>query len=209
MVMQSLDRTLEAVEHQDVELSELVVADDDRIDGRYLEVHQEILTLLATQAPVATDLRLISALLHVMHSIERMGDQCVNVAKVIPLTGHDAPQRGEMVDRILRMGKQARSMLSQSKKAFEGRDVELARDLVRQDDLIDDLNKECFQIAVKVGDDHDTREWAMTMMLVARAIERIGDNAVDIGEQVAFVVTGLFQEFEDASHPGETPTPAA
>jgi phosphate transport system protein len=208
MVVQSLDRTLEAVEHQDVELSQIVVADDDRIDGRYLEVHQEILTLLATQAPVATDLRLISALLHVMHSIERMGDQCVNVCKVIPLTGHDAPARGEMVDRILRMGKQGRSMLSQAKKAFEARDVDLARDLVRQDDLIDDLNKECFQIAVRVGEDQDTREWAMTMLLVARALERIGDNAVDIGEQVAFVVTGLFREFEDASHPGETPAPA-
>ena len=157
---------------------------------------------------MATDLRLISALLHVMKSIERMGDQCVNIAKVIPLTGHDAPQRSEMLDRILRMGKQARSQISQAKKAFEGRDVELARDLVRQDDLVDDLNKEIFQIAVEVGDEHDTREWAMTMMLVARALERIGDNAVDIGEQVAFVVTGLFREFEDASHPGETPAPA-
>jgi phosphate transport system protein len=208
MVIQSLDRTLEAVEHQDIELAELVVADDDRIDGRYLEVHQEILTLLATQAPVATDLRLISALLHVMHSIERMGDQCVNISKVIPLTGHDAPVHSEMVERIVRMGKQGRSMLSQAKKAFEGRDVELARDLVRQDDLIDDLNKECFQIAVQVGEDHDTREWAMTMLLVARALERIGDNAVDIGEQVAFVVTGLFREFEDASHPGQAPLPS-
>ena len=209
MVIQSLDRTLEAVEHQDIELSQLVVADDDRIDGRYLEVPQEILTLLATQAPVATDLRLISALLHVMHSIERMGDQCVNISKVIPLTGNEAPVRGEMIERIVRMGKQARSMLSQAKKAFAGRDVELARDLVRQDDLIDDLNKECFQVAVQVGEDADTREWAMTMMLVARAIERIGDNAVDIGEQVAFVVTGLFREFEDASHPGGTPAPAS
>ena len=199
---------MEAVEHQDVELAELVIADDDRIDGRYLEVHQEILTLLATQAPVATDLRLISALLHVMHSIERMGDQCVNISKVIPLTGYDAPQRSEMVDRILRMGKQARFMLSQAKRAFEGRDVALARDLVHQDDLIDDLNKECFQIAVQVGEDVDTREWAMTMMLVARALERIGDNAVDIGEQVAFVVTGLFREFEDASHPGQAPLPS-
>ena len=208
MVVQSLDRTLEAVEHQDTELSQLVIADDDRIDGRYLEVHQEILTLLATQAPVATDLRLISALLHVMHSIERMGDQCVNISKVIPLTGHDAPVHAEMVDRILLMGSQARSMLSQAKKAFEGRDVELARDLVRQDDLIDNLNKECFQIAVQVGEDHDTREWTMTMMLVARALERIGDNAVDIGEQVAFVVTGLFREFEDASHPGQAPLPS-
>jgi phosphate transport system protein len=209
MVVQSLDRTLEAVEHQDTELSQLVIADDDRIDGRYLEVHQEILTLLATQAPVATDLRLISALLHVMHSIERMGDQCVNISKVIPLTGHDAPVHEEMVDRILRMGKQARSMLYQAKKAFEGRDVEMARDLVRQDDLIDDLNKECFRIAVQVGEDQDIREWAMTMMLVARALERIGDNAVDIGEQVAFVVTGLFREFEDASHPGQATLPAS
>jgi phosphate transport system protein len=171
-------------------------------------VHQEILTLLATQAPVATDLRLISALLHVMKNIERMGDQCVNISKLIPLTGHDAPQRSEMLDRILRMGKQVRSQISQAKKAFEGRDVELAQDLVRQDDLVDDLNKECFQIAVEVGEDYDTREWAMTMMLVARALERIGDNAVDIGEQVAFVVTGLFREFEDASHPGETTAPA-
>ena len=208
LVTQSLDRVMEAVEHKDVELSELVVADDDRIDGRYLEVHQAILTLLATQAPVATDLRLISALLHVMKCMERMGDQCVNICKLIPLTGHDAPQRSEMLDRILKMGKQVRSQISQSKKAFEGRDVELARDLVRQDDVVDILNKECFQIAVEVGEDKDTREWAMTMMLVARALERTGDNAVDIGEQVAFVVTGLFREFEDASHPGEAPMPA-
>jgi phosphate transport system protein len=208
LVVSAMDRTLEAVEHQDIELAELVIADDDRIDGRYLEVHQEILTLLATQAPVATDLRLISAMLHVIHSIERMGDQCVNIAKVIPLTGHDAPQHGDMVDRILRMGSQARSMVSQAKKAFEARDIELARDLVRQDDVVDELNKECFALAVEVGEQKDVREWAMTMMLVARAIERIGDNAVDIGEQVAFVVTGLFREFEDASHPGETPAPA-
>ncbi len=199
MVVSALDRTLEAVEQQDAELATLVIADDDRIDGRYLEINQSILTMLATQAPVATDLRLISALLHVIHSVERMGDQCVNIAKVIPLTGNDAPQRTEMVDRIVRMGEQARSMLSQAKKAFENRDVGLAHDLVNQDDLIDQLNKECFQVAVQVGDDADIREWAMTMMLVARAIERIGDNAVDIGEQVAFVVTGLFEEFEDAS----------
>src|SRR3954463_12332763 len=111
LVVGSLDRTLEAVEHKDMELAELVIADDDRIDGRYLEVHQEILTLLATQAPVATDLRLISALLHVMHSIERMGDQCVNISKVIPLTGHDAPQHAVMVERILLMGRQAGWMI--------------------------------------------------------------------------------------------------
>jgi phosphate transport system protein len=203
LVTAALDRTMEATEHQDVELAQLVIADDDRIDGRYLEIHQALITLLATQSPVATDLRLISALLHVMKCIERMGDQCVNIAKLIPLSGHEPPLDEEMLKRILMMGRQVRTEISQAKRAFESRDYEMARDLVRQDDVVDNLNRECFHLALEIGDDADRREWAMTMMLAARALERIGDNAVDIGEQVAFVVTGLFQEFEDASHPGQ------
>lgn len=201
LVSAALTRTLEAIEHQDVELAQLVVADDDRIDGRYLEVHQALITLLATQSPVATDLRLISALLHVLKNVERMGDQCVNICKMIPLTGNEPPSDQEMVKLILAMGGQAKTLISQAKRAFAGRDVELAQDLVRQDDVVDNLNRECFRLALEIGDDADKREWAMTMLLGARAIERIGDNAVDIGEQVAFVVTGLFREFEDASHP--------
>src|SRR5215467_8088026 len=201
LVNTALTRTLEAVEHQDVELAQLVVADDDRIDGRYLEVHQALITLLATQSPVATDLRLISALLHVLKNIERMGDHCVNVCKMIPLSGNEPPADEEMVKLILSMGKQTRTLIGQAKRAFAERNPELARDLVRQDDVVDNLNRECFRLALEIGDDADKREWAMTMLLAARAIERIGDNAVDIGEQVAFVVTGLFREFEDASHP--------
>jgi phosphate transport system protein len=201
LVSVALGRTLEAVEHTDVELAQLVVADDDRIDGRYLEVHQALITLLATQSPVATDLRLISALLHVIKNVERMGDQCVNICKMIPLSGNEPPADEEMVRTILTMGGQTRTLIGQAKRAFEGRDVELARDLVRQDDVVDNLNRECFRLALEIGEDADRREWAMTMLLAARAIERIGDNAVDIGEQVAFVVTGLFREFEDASHP--------
>ncbi|MDX6583939.1 MAG: phosphate transport system protein [Solirubrobacterales bacterium] len=203
LVAGQLERAIEAVEHRDTELAELVIANDDVIDGRYLEVHQSILTLLATQAPVATDLRLIAALLHLMKAIERMGDQCVNVAKLIPLTGHTPPADERIVRDVVTMGKQVKTQLSQAKRAFEQRDVEMARDLVRQDDVVDNLNKEIFRIALEIGDDHDRREWAMTMILGARAIERIGDNTVDIGEQVAFIVTGLFREFQDASHPGE------
>jgi phosphate transport system protein len=202
LVSSALERTMEAAEHQDVELAQLVVADDDRIDGRYLEVHQSLITLLATQSPVATDLRLISALLHVIKSVERMGDQCVNICKLIPLSGHEPPADQEMLSRILMMGRQVRTMIAQAKRAFLTRDVEMARDLVRQDDVVDNLNRECFHLALEIGDDADRREWAMTMLLAARALERIGDNAVDIGEQVAFIVTGLFREFEDASHPG-------
>jgi len=197
----ALGRTLEAVEHQDIELAQIVVADDDRIDGRYLEVHQALITLLATQSPVATDLRLISSLLHVLKNVERMGDQCVNVCKVIPISGNEPPADEEMVRLILTMGRQTKTLITQAKRAFEERDVEMAQDLVRQDDVVDDLNRDCFRLALQIGDDIDKREWAMTMLLAARALERTADNAVDIGEQVAFVVTGLFREFEDASHP--------
>jgi phosphate transport system protein len=197
----ALERTLEAVERQDIELAQIVVADDDRIDGRYLEVHQALITLLATQSPVATDLRLISSLLHVLKNVERMGDQCVNVCKVIPISGNEPPADQEMVRLILTMGRQTKTLIMQAKRAFEERDVEMALDLVRQDDVVDDLNRACFRLALAIGDDIDKREWAMTMLLAARALERTADNAVDIGEQVAFVVTGLFREFEDASHP--------
>ncbi|HEY8638611.1 MAG TPA: phosphate signaling complex protein PhoU [Solirubrobacteraceae bacterium] len=201
LVGEQLERVLEALRHQDVELAEFVVADDDRIDGRYLEIHQGVLSLLARQAPVAGDLRLAAALLHVIKHVERMGDQCVNIAKMIPLSGHEPPVREEVLDRLVRMGELARSEVSQSKAAFAARDLELAEDLVRQDRDINLLQRQIFQMAIEIGDDPDTREWAMHMVLVARALERIGDNAVDIGEQTAFVVTGLFREFSDSSRP--------
>jgi phosphate transport system protein len=201
LVVQQLDRVLEALEHQDIELAAMVIGNDDLIDGRYLEVHQGLLSLVALQAPVAGDLRIVAAMLHVIKNIERMGDQCVNIAKTIPLTGHEPPVRKEVLDRILRMGRAARSVAGQAKTAFATRDVALAEDLVRQDRSINTLNREIFQLAIDVGTDPDTREWAMHMVMVARAIERIGDNAVDVGEQTAFVVTGLFREFSDSSHP--------
>ena len=201
LVVGALERTIEAHAGQDLELAGLVIADDDRIDGRYMEVHQGILSLLALQAPVAGDLRLIAALLHVIKHVERMGDQCVNICKLLPLAGAPPEGHAELTDRIARMGRQAAVQVERSKRAFAARDDALAEDLVRQDDLIDRLNRECFALALDIGDDPGVREWAMHTMLIARSLERIGDNAVDIGEQTAFVVTGLFREFEDASRP--------
>ena len=208
LVATALDRALETIMNHDIELASMVIADDDRIDGRYLEVHQGILSLLALQAPVAGDLRVVAALLHVIKHVERMGDQCVNMAKLVPLDGHEPPSDQQMLDYIQSMGLQARQQVVQCGQAFERRDVPMAQDLVRQDDEIDRLNRAVFHHALELGDDPDQREWAMHMMLVGRCIERVGDNAVDIGEQTAFVVTGLFREFEDASHPVGAP-PAA
>jgi phosphate transport system protein len=203
IVRGQLERVMEALEHQDIELAQIVIHDDDRVDGRYLEVHQGILSLLALQAPVAGDLRVVAALLHVIKHVERMGDQCVNIAKLIPLSGHEPPVREEILEMLLRMGRAARSEMMQSRSAFVARDVALAADLVRQDREINRLNRDIFRLAIHVGDDPDTREWAMHMTMVARALERIGDNAVDIGEQCAFVVTGLFREFD---HPSTAPS---
>jgi phosphate transport system protein len=204
LVIGQLDRALEAISYQDVELAGMVVADDDRIDGRYLEVHQGILSLLARQAPVAGDLRVVAALLHVIRCIERMGDQCVNVAKLVPLSGYEAPKDKDILDALERMGQLARAQVSQAKQAFATRNVDLAHDLLRQDSEINALNRKIFRRAVDVGDNCEMREWAMFMVLVARCLERIGDNTIDIAEQTVFVVTGLFREFADASAPLES-----
>jgi len=204
LVVSQLDRAQESVSYQDVELAAMVVADDDRIDGRYLEVHQGILSLLARQSPVAGDLRIVAALLHVIRCIERMGDQCVNIAKLVPLSGYESPKDKQILDSIERMGQLARSQVTQAKEALGSRNTELAQDLVHQDVEINRLNREIFKRAVEIGDDVDMREWGMFMILVARCLERIGDNTVDIAEQVVFVVTGLFREMADASSPPET-----
>jgi phosphate transport system protein len=209
IVVRQLDRALEAISYQDVELASMVVADDDQVDGRYLEVHQGVLSLLATQTPVATDLRLVAALLHIIRCIERIGDQCVNMAKLVPLSGHEQPKDKDILDAIERMGRLAHSQLTQAKETFAGRNVELANDLVRQDAEINQLNRAIFRRAVDIGDELEMREWAMLMILVARALERIGDNTVDIAEQVVFIVTGLFRELADASHPVPEPTDVA
>ena len=201
LVIQQLDRSLESISYQDVELAGMVVADDDRIDGRYLEVHQGILSLLARQSPVAGDLRIVAALLHVIRRVERMGDQCVNIAKLVPLSGYEAPKDKDILDAIERMGRLARSQVSQAKQALRqpqhgtgpGPGAPGPRDQPAQ---LGDLPR-----AVEAGDDVDMREWAMFMILVARCLERIGDNTVDIADQTVFVVTGLFREFTDASQP--------
>ena len=201
IVIQQLDRALESVSHEDVELAGMIVADDDRVDARYLEIHQGVLSLVARQAPVAGDLRIVAALLHIIRCIERMGDQCVNIAKLVQLSDHEAPKDKEILDTIERMGQLASSQASQANEAFATRNVALAQDLVGLNGEIERLNRKIFIRAVEIGDDLEVREWAMFMILVARCLERIAGNTIDIAEQTVFVVTGLFREFAGESQP--------
>ena len=197
LVVSQLDRALEAIEYQDVELAAMVAADDRRIDGRYVEVHQGVLSLLGRQALFLDDLRLAAAVLHSIRCIERMGDQCANMAKLVPLSGYEAPKDQTILELIERMGLAVRQEVLETRDALQTRHVSLARDLLRQDAEVNRLNRDIFQRAVEVGDDPELREWAMFMVLVARCLERIGDNAVGIAEQTLFVVTGLYRELEE------------
>jgi phosphate transport system protein len=198
----ALARTGEAVQAQDAADAAAVISGDDELDERYLEIKRCLLTLLARQTPVATDLRLVAALFVVVGHVERMGDQCVNIAKRLPFGGRPAGDGDPMLERLSRMASVARLLTREARDAFRERDVAMAEALVAHDDELDRLNRECFALAVQAGGDADANEWAMQAMLVARWFERVGDHAVDIGEEAAFVVTGEFREFTDASHPG-------
>jgi len=202
MALAQLERVVDAMEAHDIALAQFVVSDDARIDGRYLEVHQGVLSMLALQAPVAGDLRLVIAVLHVINNIERVGDQCANIGKLIPLADPDVVPPTEIGERLLRMGALARDALSQARIAFANRNVAVAEALAAHDVEINRLNREVFRLAVEAGEAPELREWAISMTLAARALERIGDLAVDIGEQAIFVATGQFREL---SHSAPTP----
>jgi phosphate transport system protein len=203
LVVTALDRAVEAVSNRDSELAVMVINGDDRIDGRYLDVHEGVLSLLARQSPVASDLRLIAAILHTIVHIERIGDLCVNIAKLVRLMGEPPLDSDMIFSKIETAAAQARDQIKQAQLAFAERRLDLAEDLVHQDDLIDLLNREIFNLAIEIGgSDTEVREWAAHVMLIARYLERVGDHTVDIGEQIAFVISGQFREFTDASHPG-------
>jgi phosphate transport system protein len=199
LVVGQLDRALASLANHDLELARLVVAADERIDGRCLEIHQGVLLLLARQTPVAGDLRILAALLHVIRYVERIGAQCANIAKLVPLSGNQPPTDKPILEAIERMAQLARGQVTQAKEAFHSRDVRLAEDLVGKDAGIGRLSRELFYRSVEIGDDIDVREWAMFMVLVARCLERVGENAVAIAEQTVFVVSGLFREFAGPS----------
>jgi phosphate transport system protein len=188
------------LEHDDDKASG-VIEGDDEIDRLYLDVDSGTLSLLALQAPVAADLRLVSVILHCGLHIERIGDQAVNIAKIYFVT-RELPSSGTVVRNIGEMGDIVVPMTRIAMDALRRRDLELCLKLPLMDDPVDRLNRNMHLEVMKLADDHRALDWGMHMNLVARALERVGDNAVDIGEQVGFLLTGEFREFTDASHPG-------
>ena len=199
VVLSALRGAVDAMQTQDVELCDEVVAFDDEIDTRYHRIEKTIEEILAQQAPVATDLRLVLAVLHSSIHLERIGDQSVTVAKLTKLTA-GLETRHDLVEGLRDMGDRAEEMVRASLQAFTDRDVEKARELVDLDELIDRTNRRVTDHVLELAQSPGQQEWGMRMIVVSRCLERVGDNAVDIGEQVEFLVTGEFHEFTDASH---------
>jgi phosphate transport system protein len=196
----SVQRAVESVVKMNTQEAQNVIDDDDHIDDLYLQIDNGVLEMLALQTPVAGELRLVSAILHSCLHLERIGDQAVNIAKM-NLATKDLPGSDTMRRQLQEMGDIVVQMLRTAMEAFRKRDAELAATLPGMDDPVDRLNRATHLEALKLADDPMALDWGMHMNMSARALERVGDNAVDIAEQVGFLVTGEFREFTDASHP--------
>jgi phosphate transport system protein len=196
----AVQRAVEAIIERDEEKARTVIDADDQIDELYLRIDQELLQLLALQSPVAADLRLISAMLHSNLHLERVGDQAVNIAKLF-LATKEEPGSASMRQQLAEMGDVVVRMLRTAMDAFAKRDLALCLQLPGMDDPVDRLNRSTHLEALKLADDPRSLDWGLHMNMAARALERAGDNAVDIGEQVGYLLTGEFREFTDASHP--------
>jgi len=202
LVLRVLRGALNALEQRDVELSDEVIAFDDDVDRVYLQIEEGIQSLLARQTPVATDLRLVLAMLHINLHLERMADYAVTIAKLTKLVA-DVEADPPLLQNLQEMGERAEEMIRVALDAFADRDLDQAESLVELDELIDRSNRRFVERVVELVAEPELREWVLRMVLVSRTLERIGDHAVDIGEQVAYLLTAEFREFTDASHPEE------
>jgi phosphate transport system protein len=204
LVLRVLRSALNALARGDDELADEVIGFDDEVDKRYLRIEEGVQSLLARQTPVAGDLRLVLAILRINLHLERMADYCVTVAKLTKLMGGlDVSSGDAILSSLEDMGQRAEQMIRVALDAFADRDVEKARSLQDLDELIDRANRRATDDVLSLGDSPAEREYGLRMLVISRCVERIGDHAVDIGEQIAYLVTGDFRELTDASHPTE------
>jgi phosphate transport system protein len=183
--------SVQALVEGDVEVARRVIDADDEIDHRTLALEEATLEVMATQFPVARDLRLLHSLTYVAWHMERMGDLAVNIAKAALRTAdRKGPQT--LYDLIQAQGNLVHRVLDACIDSLENNDLDLAEKLQELDEPIDHLYKQFFRELARLTDEEDI-EWASCMVLAARYLERIADNAVDIGERVRYMLTGTFE----------------
>jgi phosphate transport system protein len=194
MVRSQLARAVKAVMEADVGLAEEVLRRDEEVDRAYVGVEEEIIRTMALQAPVAKDLRLVVAVVLINHHLERMGDLCVNVAKFTRALRGNPPNAAIRL-LLEEMGERAQGLVGLALRSFAERDLDLAESLPIEDEPLDRLNQRMFLEIERSAMEGPGPDASSEMILIARYLERLGDHSVDIGEQVAFVITGEIREF--------------
>ncbi|TET53186.1 MAG: phosphate signaling complex protein PhoU [Actinobacteria bacterium] len=189
LVEQRIHNAINALVNDDLASAEEVVKGDDDIDKFYIDLEANSMRLLATQSPVAKDLRFIYSVLFVTIHLERMGDLASNIASMVSKAS-GGPRLENMLGIIQEMGVLSSKIVHSSLEAFDKKDLELAKRLPEMDEPIDNLFKLFFKELVNQAGNEETVDAASNMVLAARYVERIADHAVDIGERVNFLVTG-------------------
>lgn len=191
---QMVEMAVQAVTTEDFDLARRVVEADEEIDATYLEIHNLWTTLMARHQPLGSDLRKMTVLIQLNVTFERMGDQAVNIAKM-SLFSEGLPRVERICDQIREMGDLVRPMIRTATEAYVRGDVDEARLLPAMDHPVDRLNANMYKETVAVRDNPQLLEWATKMLMVSRALERVGDQAVDFAEQAAYLITGERAEF--------------
>ena len=197
----TLETIAEAITDPTAETAQMIAEHSQRLRHASRCADAELVTITARQTPVASDLRLVLALLQLAHNESLIANQFDLISGQLTDIDASVPDRQRTGSKLCLMTTLAGSQLHSATTAFAARDIAQAQQVERDDDAIDKLNREIFEVALELEDAPDERELALRYVLIARSLERVGDNAVDIAEQAAFLVTHQLREFTDASRP--------
>ena len=193
MVEKAIYRSMEALKNRDLELARQVIADDSEIDRTRYDIEEKCVELIVTQQPVASDLRIIVAVLNIIIDLERIGDHAEGIGKIAVMIGNEPPLK-PLID-LPRMAQKTGDMLRRSLDAFTNRDAETARQISKEDDEIDALYDQVFrELFTFMAEDSNTITRATRLIWVAHNLERSADRVTNICERVVFVVTGKMEE---------------
>jgi phosphate transport system protein len=193
MVEKAIYRSMEALKNRDLDQAKQVIADDSEIDRTRYDIEEKCIELIVTQQPVASDLRIIVAVLNIIIDLERIGDHAEGIAKIAVMIGNEPPLK-PLID-LPRMAQKTGDMLRRSLDAFINRDAETARQISKEDDEIDALYDQVFrELLTFMAEDSKTITRATLLIWVAHNLERSADRVTNICERVVFVVTGKMEE---------------
>ena len=195
MVEKAIDRSVGALKRRDQKLAEQVITDDNKINEKRFEIEEKCVQLIATQQPMASDLRTIVSVLNIITELERIGDHAEGIAKIVVMIGDEPPLK-PLID-IPRMAEKVNNMLHRSLDALINRDAGTAKQIVGEDNKVDELYDQVFrELLTFMAEDPKTITRATRLIWVAHNLERSADRVTNICERVVYMVTGKMEELE-------------